>query len=50
MKLLKQLLIEKKADLLEEYMNAVDANNGTRATYLRGKLNLISEILKEMIE
>jgi hypothetical protein len=45
----KQCLIEIKADLLQDYMEAVEGNQSTRATFIRGKLAMLDQILKEVI-
>ena len=38
-------LKEKKLEIMEEYQYAVESENSARATYLRGKLRMIDDIL-----
>ena len=43
-------LLEKKLLVQEEYSQALETNNTFKASYLRGKLALIDELLKETKE
>ena len=41
-------LLEKKLLIQEEYMAALETQNSIRASFLRGKLVLLEELIKEI--
>jgi hypothetical protein len=46
----KTLLLEHKLVLQEEYVCALETGNQYRASFLRGKLSMLDEIIKETKE
>ena len=42
----KMLLLEKKMTYQEDYAIALEQNNTTRASFLRGKIMVLDELLK----